>query len=112
MRGGVSANISVTRPYEKPVKKYLDSSRRIELEDVLRSTGSAAGICYCLLQTAGECGKCEWGSKQAQHLHQLLQHRFPPAVLDPLYPPQSPCVSMQHLAAVCECLELVFGCIF
>ena len=94
VRGGALVNMLVIRPYEKPVKKYLDSLQRIELEDVLRSTRSATGICYCLLQTAGECRKCEWGSKQAQHLCQLLQHRFPPAVLDPLYPPRPLCVSI------------------
>ena len=26
VRGGVSANMLVIKPYEKPVKKYLDSS--------------------------------------------------------------------------------------
>ena len=100
MRGGASENTSVIRLYEKSVRKYSDSSRRIELEDMLRSAGSAAGICYCLLQTAGECGKSEWGSKQTQHLRQLLQHKFPPTLPDPL----SSLIFTREHAAPCSCL--------
>ena len=43
MRGGASGNASAVGPHEKPMKKDSDSSRRIELEDVLRSAGSAVG---------------------------------------------------------------------